>query len=102
VGSRFFNSKPYFTLVLVEWKYVVHTFIDVLFNNEIPMSPSEPKGALNFELGERMPILELGKRNSLTQLSKPTAEIDVKGKVFSCVMTTVKPRLIHLHESKLL
>jgi|SRR5580693_9821172 hypothetical protein len=57
--------------------------IDVLFHNEIPMSESETKGALKSKLDQRMAILELGKRNSIAQLSMPTAEIDVNGKVFS-------------------
>ncbi len=66
------------------------------------MSETESNGAFKAELREWMPILELGKRNSVTQLSKPTAEIDVNGKVFSLVEATVKPKLIRLHESKLL
>ncbi|MGA9980225.1 MAG: hypothetical protein WBQ08_16525 [Candidatus Sulfotelmatobacter sp.] len=76
--------------------------IDVLFDNEIPMSPSEPKGALKSKLSQRIAILKLGKRNSVAQLSMPIAEIDVNRKVFSCVVATVKPKLIRLHKSKFL
>jgi len=45
-----------------------------------------------------MAIFEFRKRDNVSELSVSAAEIDMYGEILSCMVTAVKPKVVHLHE----